>query len=627
MSFMGDAQFDAIVIGSGLGGLSAALHLARAGLKVLTLEKQPKVGGYAQNFRRGRYNFDASLHIAPALDKDGNFASILKDLQIYDRLTIRQRNPMFRSVFPDAAYDLPGGSAEVGKYLGDLFPKEQAGINKFLNICKEIVDANYDLFWGNPVDVERYFPARYFRRTYAELLAECFPNPRLETILGQLWQSTGLPNSRCAANWAVEVMGSHLLSGNYYIVGGGGALTTTMEGALDDLGSPVKTCAKVSKILVENRQVTGVELSNGEQFSAPIVVSNAGPLNTYKKLLKEANIALPYLNRLEKLEPSASLITMYIGLDKPAQDLGIVSHSNFFNHYDDNNFAYELALNEQYEKSDFVISSYSAEDSSAPTTENGVLQMLELAPGAPWVNISRAEYEEKKAKTAAIMLEKLYRHLPEIKGHITLSELATPRTLSLVTGNPLGAVYGWAQIPEQADIFRLGNNGLLKGLYFAGAWGRGGGGGYMGSIINGRVAAREILQREGLTPHPCSVPKFSPVPLNPPKETIETKEPDALTEIILKNDDISANGALKSEVFLKLLRRLREKKAAAPWAQNEPVHITIMLTPGQRVKAGEELTIAASLNDKETMPLISLALTNAGGQKIGHIAAKFWREQ
>jgi prolycopene isomerase len=498
--------YDVIVVGAGLGGLSCALHFARGGFHVLVLEKQPKVGGYAQNYQRSEYSFDVSLHVLSAMNPAGGLRRLLDHLQVTDRLEIRRREPMFTSVFPDASYELPGGAGPAGDYLKSRFPGEAAGIDRFVESMERVVGDNTRLFWEGEADLDSFFPARYFKRPYRDLLDDCVSDPRLHGLLGQLWQSTGLPNSRCAANWAAEVFGSHLLTGNYYLRGGGQQLSLAMARALRDAGSVVREGAFVSRILHADRTVHGVELETGERFRAPVIVCNANPLQTYFELIGREHLSKAYIYKLEHLEPSCSLLTIYLGLDCPGSTAGVDRHTLFVNGSYDNDVSYRLAMAEDYARTDYVISDYTDDGGGCHPPGRGIVQILEAAPGAPWTEIPRPEYEEKKRRVLDTILDKVSRRYPALREHVAVCEMGTPRTMALATRNPFGCVYGWAQTPDQADNHRFPVASVFKGLYFTGAWSRGGGGGYMGAVVNGRVAWRQAMEREGWTSVDTRIP-------------------------------------------------------------------------------------------------------------------------
>lgn len=552
MNIKADNKYDAIVVGSGLGGLSCALHLAKKGLHVVVLEKHPKVGGYCQSYVRGDYHFDVSLHVLSAMNRDGGFYRLLQYLQVLDKIEIVERQPMFASVFPDQSYELPAGREQVAAYLKQQFPAEAPGIDRFIDIMEKIVEENGELFWNGTTDFSSFFPARYFKKTYEQLLGDCVSDERLRGLLGQLWQSCGLPNTLCAANWAAEVFGSHILSGNYYIRGGGQRLSLAMAQTLRDAGGVIQPGSLVTRILTQDKRAYGVELGDGERYYAPIVVSNANPLQTYFNLIGKEQLKPPFIYKLENMESSCSLLTLYLGLDCPAKDVGIDTHTLFINHTYDNAAAYQLAMDEQYDRTDYVISNYTSDSSGNHPPGHGIVQILEVADGKHWIKISREQYLEKKRQVMEVILDKVSRRYPLLVDHIRVCELGTPRTMALVTRNLNGAVYGWAQTPAQADIYRFGVKSIFKGLYFAGAWCRGGGGGYMGAVINGRVACHEILATEGIQGVDTVFPSF------PSARAVPSERSDFSSERYvwhLNETDLGSRGEIAQDACIRFLER------------------------------------------------------------------------
>lgn len=610
MRKMNTNSYDAIVIGAGLGGLSCALHLAKKSMKVLVLEKQPKVGGYAQNYLRNGFDFDVSLHVLSAMEKEDGLYQLFEHMQVIDKLEVQEHSPMFTSVFPDATYKLPARE-EGRQYLKEHFPHAKAGIDKLFHTFEQIIKDNGKLFWSGEVDIKSFFPARFFKRTYAELLKDCFDDPRLFGLMGQLWQSTGLPNELCAANWAAEVFGSHLISGKYYVKGGGQHISNAMAQTLFEAGGTVKTSTLVKKVILKDRQAVGVETEMGEKFFAPIIVANANPLQTYFHLVGEEHLAKPFIYKLGTLEPSCSLLTLYLGLDCPGHMAGVKDHTTFVNFDYSNLRTYNAAMREEYHHTDYLISDYTDESSGTHPQGKGVVQVLEVAPGKAWTEISRSDYEKKKAAVTQVIMEKVAKRYPQLASHIEVSELGTPRTMELATRNPYGCVYGFAQTPNQADNWRFGVASIFPGLYFTGAWARGGGGGYMGSIVNGRVAATQIISRhswKGQDKHFDVA--VATEQASPRKSMSKSTEPADFKKTThhrtMGLDDLCAIGELRSDVAVKFLHETANQYITEHqnlllqlWPQFEadkPWHTTyfqmrFVFVPHVTLKAGDVVTI------------------------------------
>ncbi len=638
-------QYDAIVIGAGLGGLSAALHLAKKSMNVLVLEKQPKVGGYAQNYLRSGFDFDVSLHVLSAMNEDGGLHQLFKYLQVLDKLEVTEYTPMFTSVFPDATYRLP--AREEGRaYLKDQFPAEKAGVDRFFDTMSAIIEANTRLFWTGEVDINHFFPERYFKRTYHDLLQDCFKDRRLFGLMGQLWQSTGLPNERCAANWASEVFGSFLLTGNYYVKGGGQAISNAMAQTLCEGGGTIRTASLVEKVLLQDRKVTGVQLETGEQIFAPVVVANANPIQTYLSLVGREHLAKPFIYKLGTYEHSCSLLTLYLGLDCPGRDAGVPDHTTFINFDYSNLRAYEAALREEYHDTDYIVSDYTDDAGGSHPSGKGIVQILEVAPGKPWTEISREQYAQKKREVTDIIMNKVSRRYPDLSRHIEVAELGTPRSMERYSRNPYGAVYGFAQTPEQADNWRFSVASIFPGLYFTGAWSRGGGGGYMGSVVNGRVAAQQVLSRHKW--HKEDI-LFDVAPRPPFRVHQKSMDPPAPTgdleprtdEGTIAAEDISPLGELTADASVRLLRETasrymddNKRHLAVMWPEmnaNAPWHtaffqMRFVFVPFVRVQAGDKVVVettfepTASGKGQFTQNLFVQStrkkLANAGGRVL-----------
>ncbi|MBN2801658.1 MAG: NAD(P)/FAD-dependent oxidoreductase [Deltaproteobacteria bacterium] len=611
---------DVIVIGSGLGGLSCALHLAKKGLSVTVLEKQPKVGGYAQNFHRSGYDFDVSLHLLPSMNKGAGLHKLLKYLQVLDKLKVEEHTPMFTSVFPDTTYKLPG-KKEAAHYLKSVFPDEAAGIDGYIDAINRIVSDNGKLFWDGDIDLKNFYPAQYFKQTYQQLLDRFFTNPKISGLLGQLWQSTGLPNTMCAANWSAEVFGSHLITGNYYVQGGGQAISNAMTQTLFEAGCKVYTSSLVKEIIIENRKATGVILESGEHLFADSVISNAGPDEVYLNLVKDETLCKPYIFKRKLLKPSISLLTLYIGLDTSGKNAGVSDRTTFVNHTYDNTVAFNNAMNENFDITDYIISDYTDENAGTHNKGAGIVQILEPANGAAWTDISRETYEDKKKKVIERILNKVSARFPRLKEHIKVLDLGTPRTMQLATRNPGGAVYGWAQSPDQADNWRFSGKSHIKDLYFTGAWARGGGGGYMGAIVNGRVTSHQVLLGHKKRDDIVHFDVVKPKTMNVIENVTETSSDYSLNlkseiyTVIAEKDDISPMGELLPQSAIKILsssadRYVEDKKHDLHkiWPLFNPqkkwnttyFQMRFLFVPFLQLKPGDKLIVETSFIPKQS---------------------------
>ena len=133
---MTERHVDAVVIGAGLGGLSAACTLAKAGKQVLVLEHHAVPGGYAHDFRRGHYRFEVSLHALDGISPGGLAYPAAKELELWERLKFERLDPFYTVQFPEHTVDVSADLSTFESTLIRLFPEERTGIRElFDNIC------------------------------------------------------------------------------------------------------------------------------------------------------------------------------------------------------------------------------------------------------------------------------------------------------------------------------------------------------------------------------------------------------------------------------------------------------------------------------------------------------------
>ena len=270
---------DVVIIGSGLGGLTCALELARQGLKVCVLERHRVAGGYAHSFRRKGYHFDISLHLIGGLAPGCLTHGVLKSLGVLEKLRIQRRDALFSVQFPDFSMVLPNQRDELLGELCDRFPSERSRLTELFDFLPKL---KHDVMgpWIDPefdVPLEKRISAQFVDKTFGDFLDGFLSDAKLKAILGQLWMSIGLPPSLSTATFSTCVFCSYFLEGAYYIVGGGAALVRAMIERLRDLGGDCITGAEVKRIVVDDNAVAGVELRNGQSVTASTVVSGADP--------------------------------------------------------------------------------------------------------------------------------------------------------------------------------------------------------------------------------------------------------------------------------------------------------------------------------------------------------------
>ena len=494
--------YDVVVIGSGLGGLSAATFLSKEGKKVLLLERHNVPGGYASSFMRGRFEFEVSLHELSGMGDihdRGPLFKVLHAAGVTNKVEFIPVPEFYRSVFPDFEITVPIGRENFEDTLCDWFPADADGIRRFSQVIfdftREAVRANRVGMKAVMKETSEYPTlVSNFGKTLSEVMNPLVKDERARAVLGQIWGYFCQPPSKLAFTIYAMGVASYLRFGPYQIKGKSQALSQAFIDTIEENGGEAWFNNGAARILVKDGEVSGVVTEDGTEISCPYVVSNTNPFNTCIDLIGTGEIPSWYLKRLGALSGGASTFNVYMGLDCPYTDIGLRNHETFVNTIYDLDKHYEImkkALN--VEPAEAAVTAYNAVDPdfSPPGTASVVLTLISYAE--PWLKLSPAEYIEAKNKVADNVMKLAERVAPDLREHIEVVEVATPLTNMRYTGNIGGSIIGFDETFTGTGMDRMPNRGPIPGLYFAGAYVFIGGG-YEPSMVSGFQAAREVLE-------------------------------------------------------------------------------------------------------------------------------------
>ncbi|MFS1439834.1 phytoene desaturase family protein [Shewanella sp. 10N.286.48.A6] len=500
-------DFDAIVIGAGNAGLTAATTLQRGGARTLLLERHNIPGGCATSFVRGNFEFEVALHQLSGMGTEQNpfiMRQIFTELGIMDQLDVVEERELYRFVMPSANgakpeidITLPAHWKALGKTLVSHYPEEADNIGKFLDLCAGLA---MECFMVMPKvrhsNDEAVLKAscplfvKYGLRPAKELLDQFFTNKDLKAVIAAYWCYLGLPPKDFPFRDLAVMLYAYASFKPCHIKGGSQAISSALLESFLNAGGEVRFNCGADKIITDKNQVVGVKTEHNEIFTCKQVISNTSPLHTFNELL---DIPTPKQAAfdMKSRRIGTSAFVLYLGLDCSPSDIGVTAASNFIIDDRDEEVAHEIMQSLTPPKHT-MMTCYNHDDPSFAPQGKSALSLLCLQYGEPWQALSPEDYARTKYQFAEKLLDHAERVFPHIREHIEEVEVATPLTMMRYLNTPHGAIYGFQQNTQDANIFRR-RVSEVAGLNLAGCWN--GMGGFQPTYMVGQSTAKEVLKQ------------------------------------------------------------------------------------------------------------------------------------
>lgn len=470
-------DFDVIVIGSGMGGLTVASLAAQLlGKRVLVLERHWRAGGFTHAFRRDGWRWDVGLHYLGGLTP-GSDSRCLFDLVTGGTVELARLPDRYDVIHADGtACGLPSDLAQMEAELAARFPGDAAGLRRYFRLMRRINRGFGPALYANSapapiaaaIRLGTWRTMRLARRTTADVINECVGDPTLRLILGGRWGDYGIVPARSAFGYHAQILGSYA-DGAWYPEGGGSVIADAVTAIVRERGGEVRVNARVARVLTKGGRAVGVEVVDGHgrtsEVRAPLIVSDAGYHRT---------------NELADLDPTAqslaqspSAVTVYLGLSGDPRLLGIDGANHWF--VEQVGDSDGLATREQLERGTSAIAFASFSSAVEEGARRHTAQLLALVHPSSFAQWEGSEghhrgddYAGLKASIADAAVARIDAVFPGFAAMVAYREVSTPLTVERFTGHADGAIYGLAVTPDRLAA-RVGAKTRLPNLLLTGA--------------------------------------------------------------------------------------------------------------------------------------------------------------
>ncbi|NNE51434.1 MAG: NAD(P)/FAD-dependent oxidoreductase [Sulfitobacter sp.] len=478
-------NWDAIVIGSGMGGMGAAAVLSRLGKRVLVLEQYQKLGGLTHSFSREGFSWDAGIHylsgVAPG-EPMRNLIDWLSDTPIefaplgavYDNLHIGDAPPLQLSR-PYEAQELD---------FKERFPDEIEAIEAWTAALKAGRDAAMGVFptrtmpelaatalrWWNSRTTERWCG-----RTTQEVIDEITSNPLLAAAFAAQWADHGGRPSKASFALHALISGSYLDCGAWYPVGGGAAIADHILPTITKAGGDARAGVSVESLLIEGDRVYGVRTADGEEFRSDVVISSIGARETVNTLLPDGCGPEDWRAEILSLPASIAHFSLFLGFEGDIEAAGATRSNHWLYPTGEVDAIWTDAPKGQPPA--MFVSFASLKD---PSHDPGPRQKHagELIAWTDWSTVARwgelpsqargEDYRAFKSQLEETLFAQFKAYFPELAKLVVFKEVSTPLATAEITGHHRGAFYGLDVTPQRIMSDALRAETPVEGLYLAG---------------------------------------------------------------------------------------------------------------------------------------------------------------
>ena len=481
-----------IVIGSGFGGLAAALRMRAKGFDVTLVEKHPDLGGRARVFKKDKFTYDGGPTVitAPYLFEE---LFLLFNKKISDYVKIVPLDLWYRFVFNDnETFDYNGDDKTMEQQVKKFSSKDYTGYKKLVNFTEKIFDKGFtdlsDRPFNNFIFMLKQIPALLKLKSYKSvygLVSSYISNEKLRRVFSMHPLLVG-GNPFTTTSIYTLILFLEKKWGIHYSMGGTGNVVKALEKLMEEENIKIIKNAEVTEILTENKDVKAIKINNSEIINCDYIICNSDPPNVYKNLIKSKdNYNFLFKKKMKRMDYSMGLFVYYFGSKKKYED--VAHHTIYFGK------SYEKHLDKIFEKKvlstdiSYYLHRPSATDPNMAPEGQDAFYVLVPVPN----NLSKINWENEGDKFKKLVLDKMDKSvLPGIKENVVSDFYLTPDYFEKDLATLHGSGFSIQPKFSQSAYFRFHNQSeIFENLYFVGA------GTHPGAGMPGVLSSAKVLDK------------------------------------------------------------------------------------------------------------------------------------
>ncbi|WP_424940407.1 phytoene desaturase family protein [Aliiroseovarius sp. S253] len=485
MSNANHDHWDAIVIGSGMGGMAAAAALSKVGRKVLLLEQHQTFGGLTHSFSRDGFSWDVGVHYLSGVAPEDRARELLNWLSmtpieftslgsIYDVVHIGSSEPLTLS--------RPYEAQE--RDLKDRFPDQAKAIEAWTQALREGLETMEKIFptrampevAGDVLDWwNRRAIAKWCSRTTQEVIDELTDNPQLAAVMAAQWGDHGGRPSKASFAMHALIAGAYLPSGSWYPVGGSAAFADHIIPTITQHGGEARAGVRVDTLLFDGDTVVGVRTEDGTEIHADAVISDIGARETIDAFLPEGIGPEDWKAEIRGLPSSIAHFTLFLGFEGDIEAAGATKANHWIYPTGEVDAIWTTAPDGP---PPCMVASFGSLKNPAHDPGPQQKHMGQLLVWADWSTVDKwAElpagergdsYAEFKRRVEDTLMAQFKTHFPDLADLVVYRDLATPLSTVSFTGHRKGAFYGLDVTPDRVMCDALRAKTPVPGLFLAG---------------------------------------------------------------------------------------------------------------------------------------------------------------